>query len=109
MKRNMKSKILFIIFYLKRFKIKIESSQINNNTPNGGDNEKDTQEIPDMKYVKDIQRKLFDLEKNFKSYCLRVNIDNLKNEIKNINDSMGDLNLSFNNDVKSVMENLSKK
>ena len=43
MKRNMKSKILFIIFYLKRFKIKIESSQINNNTPNGGDNEKDTQ------------------------------------------------------------------
>lgn len=67
-----------------------------------------TNEKADMKHIKDLQKKLFDLEKNFKSYCVKVNIDNLKNEIKSICDSMGDLNTTFNIDIKSVSENLSK-
>jgi len=70
--------------------------------------EEDTNDKDNMKYIKDLQKKHFDLEKTFKSFCVKVNIDNLRNEIKNINESMGDINASFNNDIKSVMDNLSK-
>ena len=61
-----------------------------------------------MKFEKEIQKRIFDLEKNFKSYCLRVNIDSVKNDIKTLGESISDSNLSFNNDMKTVMENLSK-
>ena len=70
--------------------------------------EDDSNDKVDLKYIKDLQKKHLDLEKNFKSFCIKVNIDNLRNEIKNINESMGDLNSSFNNDIKTVMDNLSK-
>lgn len=78
----------------------------NGNKDNG---EKDNGEKADMiKQIKDLQKKLYDLEKSFKSYCMKVNIDHVKSDIKNINEAMGDLNSSFNIDIKSVMENLSK-
>ena len=71
------------------------------------ENEPEKNEAFDIKYLKDLQTKILDLEKNFKSYCIKVNIDNLKSDVKNLNESINDLNSSFNKDLKSLMENLS--
>ena len=71
--------------------------------------EKHDKEDHELKLIKDLQKRIFDVEKNFKSYCQRVNIDKVSCDIKNINDSMHDLSLNFNKDNKAVMENLSKK
>jgi hypothetical protein len=66
-------------------------------------------EIIDDKQIKDIQKRLLDIEKNFKSYISRVNIDNVKNDIRNLNDSLSYINTIFDKDIKSLLENISNK
>jgi chromosome segregation protein len=65
-------------------------------------------DILDNKHIKDINKRILDLEKNFKSYCLRVNIDSVKNDIKTINDSISYMNIAFEKEIKTLLENFCK-
>ncbi len=86
-----------------------EDKDKDNNNDNDKENYDDLDnDIDDYKIIKDFQKKLLDLDKNFKTFCFKINIDNIKKEIKDINELLIDINKNKENEIKLLKENISK-
>lgn len=78
---------------------------MNNHTDHPNSNNTDSK---DLKLIKDFQKRLNDLEKNFKTVFSTINLEGLNKEIKDMNENLSNKIVNTNKEITNINEHLSK-
>ena len=79
-----------------------------NKNLSGDGNGEEIQNI-EGKLLKDLQRKFFDHEKNFRTFCQKVNIDSMRKEIVEMNENISVTDKNNFEEMKFLSDKISKK